>query len=47
MGIKRAQWDRKMSQAGLNRAEVPHHVQVWECPPWYITFTMMYYIRQE
>ncbi len=22
-----------MSKMGVNRAEVPHHAQVWECPP--------------
>ncbi len=27
------QWDRKMSKTGVYRAEVPHHVQVSECPP--------------
>ncbi len=23
----------KMSKTGVNRAEVPHHLQVWEYPP--------------
>ncbi len=30
---KGTQWDRKMSKTRINRAEVPHHVQVWGCPP--------------
>ncbi len=30
---KGTQSDRIMSKTGVNRAEVPHHVQVWECPP--------------
>ncbi len=34
LGIKKGpKWDRKMSTTGVNRAEVPHHLQVWECPP--------------
>ncbi len=27
------QWDLKMSKMGVNHAEVPYHIQVWECPP--------------
>ncbi len=34
VGLKKGtQWDRKMSKTGVNRVEVSHHVQVWECPP--------------
>ncbi len=33
LGIKRIEWNRKMSKPGVNIMEVPHHIQVWECPP--------------
>ncbi len=25
--------DQNVKNGGFNRVEVPHHVQVWECPP--------------
>ncbi len=46
MHKKGTQWDRKMSKIGVNRAEVPQHVQVWESPP-LISISKLYQISSQ